>query len=177
MKLNEISTFIKDKRAQAKGSDAEKKAAAKSGTKSGVLKHARGGLNKAVKMTDRKKAKKNPRKSTKHKRRMYESIEMIFEEQKKWTKEEIRDKINTDTRWLLRAVSAIYQKQTEDEQSSRVTNHANNVGFNGVDAEFLSQAAERYDSGFNFSEKYVAALRRAMLKYSGQLTKIANGKI
>ena len=177
MKLNEISTFTKDKRAQSKGTASEKKAAARNSTTSGVLKHARGGLNKAVKMRDRKKAKKNPRTSTKHKGKMFESIEMLFEEKKVWDKEEIRDKIKTDTRWLMRAISAIYQKQTEDEQSSRVTNHANNVGFNGVDAEFLSQAAERYNSGFNFSEKYVAALRRAMLKYSGQLTKIANGKI
>lgn len=173
MKLNEISTFIKDKRAQAKGSDSEKKAPAKSA----VLKHARSGLNKSVKMKDRKKAKKNPRKSTKHKGRMYESVEVLFEEQKVWKKEEIRDKIKTDTRWLLRAIAAIYKKQTEDEQSNRATSHANNVGFNGVDAEFLSQAAERYHQGWNFSEKYIAALRRAMLKYSGQLTKIANGKI
>jgi hypothetical protein len=30
---------------------------------------------------------------------------------------------------------------------------------------------------FKFSRKYRDAIRRAMLKYSGQLAKIANGKI
>ena len=176
MKLDEISTYIKDKRAQIKGSEAGKRAKTRD-TRSAVLKHLRGGLNKSVKMKDKKRANKNPRKSTKHRGRMFESVEALFEEQKVWTKDEIRDKIKTDTRWLLRAVSAIYQKQTDDEQSSRVTSHVNNVGFNGVDAEFLSQAAERYNAGWTFSEKYIAAIRRGMLKYSGQLTKIANGKI
>jgi len=154
-----------------------KKKEAKAGRKNPVAKNM--GVNRAATYKDRKKSQQNPRKSLKHKARMFETIEMVFEaeEKKVWTKDEIREKIKTDTRWLMRAIAAIYKKQTEDEQSNRVTSHVNNVCFNGVDAEFLSQAAERYNAGWNFSEKYVEALRRAMLKYSGQLTKIANGKV
>lgn len=32
-----------------------------------------------------------------------------------WTKEEIKDKLVTDNRWLARAVCAIYNYQTTDE--------------------------------------------------------------
>lgn len=152
-----------------------KKKVERAGTKNPVAKNM--GINRAATHKDRKKARNNPRKNQKHKKPLHESIGILFEEKRTWTKDEIREKINSDTRWLLRAVSAIYQKQTEDEQSGRITSHVNNVGFNGVDAEFLSQAAERYNSGWNFSEKYINAIRRAMLKYSGQLTKIANNEI
>lgn len=149
----------------------------KAGKKNPVAKNM--GINKAAAHKDRKKASKNPRKNQKHKRPLVvESLQTLFEEeQKKWTKEEIRDKINTDNRWLLRAVSAIYNKQTEDEQANKTTSHDNGVGFNGVNAEFLSQAAERYQKGYTFSEKYIAAIRKSMLKYAGQLTRIANGEI
>lgn len=141
------------------------------------------GINRAVTHKDKKKARNNPRKNQKHKNKFLESAsnskqfhEHLFEN-KSWTKEEIRDKLEHDDRWLFRALFAIYKYQTEDEKSTGQTKYYNNVGFSGVDADFLTKAAMRYKSGFRFSEKYVAAIRKAMLKYSGQLAKIANGKI
>lgn len=135
------------------------------------------GINRASTHKDKKKALLNPRKNQKHRKKVFESALPLFEEEKVWTKEEIRNKIKTDDRWLMRAVYAIYKLQTEDEKADKTTKHLNNIGFNGVDAVFLSQAAERYRKNYNFSPKYMEAIRRAMLKYSGQLTKIANKRI
>ena len=135
------------------------------------------GINKPQTHKDKKKALRNPRKNEKHKNKILESFDTLLEDGRVWKKEEIREKIKTNDKWLFRGLLRIYQLQTEDEQANRATSHFNGVGFNGVDAEFLSQAAERYASGFRFSDKYKAAIRRAMLKYSAQLTRIANGKI
>lgn len=160
------------------------------------------GVNRAVTHKDKKKALGNPRKNQKHKKKFLEGIaprinissgltstvnpqqvvkfqklrKTLFEN-KVWTKEEIRNNLQNDDRWLFRALFAIYKYQTEDEKSTGQTKYYNNVGFSGVDADFLTQAAIRYKRGFRFSEKYIAAIRKAMLKYSGQLAKIANGKI
>ena len=96
---------------------------------------------------------------------------------KAYTKEEIREKLATDIRWLIRGLIAIFDRQTADEQQSDQTNHNNSVGFNGTDAPFMSIMARRAKEGKPFSEKQIACIRKAMLKYAGQLHKISQGKI
>jgi hypothetical protein len=136
------------------------------------------GINKARTHKDKKKALRNPRKNQKHKGRIMEGFYALLEDNHVWTKEEIREKLKTDDRWLFRGLLAIYRLQTEDEKNDKATRHYNGIGFNGVNADFLSTAAERrMNPNFKFSRKYRDAIRRAMLKYSGQLAKIANGKI
>jgi hypothetical protein len=135
------------------------------------------GINKASTHKDKKKAQRTPRKNQKHKGKMFESFIVLCEEAKVWTKDEIKEKLKTDDRWLIRALLAIYNKQTEDEQANDMTAHYNNVGFNGLDAEWLSKMARFYkDRGF-LSPKQLMHVRKKMLKYSGQLAKIANKKI
>ena len=73
-----LSALAQTKRQQSKDSGRS--------IKNPVAKNVRSGLNKAVKMKDRKKAGKNPRKSLKHKNKMFESL---FESQKVWTRDEI----------------------------------------------------------------------------------------
>lgn len=134
------------------------------------------GINRSATHTDRKKAlKDNPRKAEKHKGRVYESMTVLFEERKVWTKEEIRNKLATDDRWLVRALMAIYKHQTDDEKNSLNTKHYNSVGFNGIDAEFLSSAAQWYQRTGRLSSKQLVHVRRKMMKYSGQLARVANG--
>jgi hypothetical protein len=94
----------------------------------------------------------------------------------KWTKETIREKLDTDSRWLQRGVVAIWEQQTNDEQRAKSTRHDNGMGFNGVDAMFLSSIAERVQRGIPLSERQVEATRRVMRKYAGQLAKLANNK-
>lgn len=89
-------------------------------------------------------------------------------------KQFIRHKLETDDAWLYRGLLAIYAGQTASEQLDKVTAERNNIGFNGTDAAFLSDLAERVKKyGSLRTEKQVAACRRAMLKYAGQFERIA----
>lgn len=86
--------------------------------------------------------------------------------------QEWRDKIATDNRWALRALLRVFSLQTQDEKSSGVTRHLNNVGFNGRDAEFATSLVVYWKRHQQFSPKQWAALRRLMPKYAGQLYRV-----
>jgi hypothetical protein len=92
----------------------------------------------------------------------------------KYTKEFIKTKLENDDAWLCRGIVAIFNKQTHDEQASETTSHNNGVGFNGSDAEFLSSLAKQFIKKGELSPKQIEFARKKMLKYSGQLTNIAN---
>ncbi|MFM7008685.1 MAG: hypothetical protein ACKO0Z_05045 [Betaproteobacteria bacterium] len=87
----------------------------------------------------------------------------------------IRHKMATNDEWLVRGLKAIYRNQTEDEQHDKATTDRNGIGFNGTDAEFLSSIAEKACKGWTLSPKQLAATRKAMRKYAGQLERIATG--
>ena len=100
-----------------------------------------------------------------------------------WTPEEIRENLQNHDVWVTKAVVAIYNYQTADEQASEETKHHNNVGFNGADGRILSSFAKQIQ---NFrpgkyrsplSPKQMKIARKKILKYSGQLAKIANGEM
>lgn len=93
---------------------------------------------------------------------------------RKWSKAEIRNKLETDNKWLIRGLLAIYARQTEDERNAAVTKHDNGVGFNGVDSSFLSNMAQFYKINGFLTTNQMKATRKAMLKYAEQLTKISN---
>jgi hypothetical protein len=95
---------------------------------------------------------------------------------------EIREKLASDDRWLVRGILAVYARQTADEKSSLTTKHHNGIGFNGRDAGILSSFARqilswkavenpRYPQPL--SSKQLACARHKMLKYSAQLARIA----
>ncbi len=86
----------------------------------------------------------------------------------------VREKLNTDNTWLLKALLKIYSFQTIDEQSSESTNHDNGVGFNGIDAPFLTSISKQYLKKGSLSEKQIYVCRKKMLKYSSQLARIIN---
>lgn len=93
-----------------------------------------------------------------------------------WTKDEIRALLVTP-KAVERAVVAIFNKQTIDEQSAETTMHKNGVGFNGTDAEILSSFARQIIAGRHLSEKQYALAHKKIQKYAGQLTKIANQEL
>jgi len=94
-----------------------------------------------------------------------------------WTVDEIKENLQKSQAWLERAVLAIYDKQTAIEKSVKDTRENNGVGFNGVDAKYLSWVADYLKSGRHLSGKHIDKVLKKMLKYSNQLTKIANGEI
>lgn len=96
---------------------------------------------------------------------------------KKWTKEEIRFKVETDNTWLIRGLLAIFDRQTDDEKNDEITKHENNIGFSGCDANILTSFAKHYKEHGWLSKKQIEICRKKMLKYCGQLAKVANKEI
>lgn len=99
------------------------------------------------------------------------------EARKRWTKEEISIKLREDDRWVKRGIIAIFKKQTADEQATHSTKHENGVGFNKIDCEFLSSLATQAIERGTLTKKQIAAGRKRILKYSQQLSRIANNEI
>ncbi len=102
----------------------------------------------------------------------------------------IREKLESDDQWILRAMHTIYQRQTADEQNTEQTRYTNGIGFTGVDAELLTSFTKRMiERGYLklltekkavnirtfFSQKQEYYIRRKVPKYSRQLVKITKG--
>jgi hypothetical protein len=112
--------------------------------------------------------------------------------EQKWTKEAIKSKMaQTNAEgdaWVVRGMLAILQYQTAEEKTYGQTVEDNGVGFNGVDAEILTSfcdqasrvLAERQNDPLRYtrclSPKQMEIARKKMLKYAGQLARIANSK-
>lgn len=93
-----------------------------------------------------------------------------------WTKETIREKLETDFRFVIRGLLAIYARQTDSEKNAGQTREDNGVGFNGIDSIILSSFAQQWQTRKFLSPKQWIIARKKILKYSGQLAKIANGQ-
>jgi transposase len=87
----------------------------------------------------------------------------------------VKTKLETDSRWLLRGLVAIYRRQTSAEQQTRSTKNVNSVGFSAFDAEFMSAMAERVLKDLCLSPRQIEAIRKTMKKYAGQLVRISTG--
>ncbi len=103
--------------------------------------------------------------------------------QKVWTKDEVSTNLKKDDVWVIRGIVAIFNYQTADEQASEETKEDNGVGFNSADANILSSFAKQIQK-WNpdklrtpLSPKQFIIARKKMVKYSGQLARIANGEI
>lgn len=93
---------------------------------------------------------------------------------KTWTEEEIKFLIQTNDKVLYGALKKLYEKQTADEQSSGETKHHNGVGFNGADSRFLSSVSEFLIKNGFLTYKQKIVVRKKLVKYNKQLTRIAN---
>lgn len=91
-----------------------------------------------------------------------------------WTEDEIKALIKTNDKALCRAILRLYNEQTEDEKTTGDTKHSNGVGFNKFDAEILSSFAEFFKRTGFLTAKQMIVARKKMIKYSKQLTRLAN---
>lgn len=99
-------------------------------------------------------------------------------ESKKWSKDDIKAKLSTDDKWLVRGLLAIHARQTEEEKVSETTKEQNGIGFNGVDATILTDMVNQYKRTNGFlSPRQIALIRKKMVKYAGQLARIANKEV
>lgn len=75
-------------------------------------------------------------------------------------------------RFRERALLALYEKQTREEQDAEQTIDHNGVGFNGVDAELLTSFAKQLQGGRFMTPKQDEWLRQKMPKYASQLARL-----
>lgn len=103
-----------------------------------------------------------------------------------WTKEEIVAVLANPegqtgkhkNRYLVyRMLQALYQRQTSTEQEAELTIEHNGVGFNGVDADFLSSVAKNSLKYQGLTEKQAAFVAKRLKKYAKQLAGIAAVKL
>lgn len=91
-----------------------------------------------------------------------------------WTEEEIKTLVQTKDKVLYGALKKLYACQTADEQSSAETTHSNGVGFNALDAEFLTSCSQFLLKNGYLTDKQKAVVRKKLVKYNKQLTRLAN---
>lgn len=98
-----------------------------------------------------------------------------------WTRDQIKACLGNPV-VVERALLNLHRLQTDSERYAQATLEHNGVGFNGVDAPFLSSLAEwikasRKRQGTRLTPAQLARAQRALVKYSGQLARIANGEL
>lgn len=96
---------------------------------------------------------------------------------KKWTKEEVTNILLTSDKDVWASLKKLYSYQTADEQNTDSTRHRNGVGFTGYDAKVMTSLAKSYLKYGHLTPKQTALTRKKILKYAGQLAKIANGEL
>ena len=101
---------------------------------------------------------------------------MSNEAKKVWTRDEIEGMLRTNDRAVERAMVAIWERQTADEQATQAVHHHNGRGFAGWSARSGTYFAEWVRSGRHLTGKHLAKARKIALYHAGQLTDFANGK-
>ena len=91
-----------------------------------------------------------------------------------WKEEEIRILVQTNDKVLYGALRKLYDCQTDDEQEQGTANHRNGAGFNGIDAGIMTSFAEFLKERGYLSNKQKTICRKKLVKYTKQLTKLAN---
>ncbi len=92
-----------------------------------------------------------------------------------WVKSEIKRKLEENDAWVIKGISTIYKLQTE--QIGDTKEH------NGIDAFIMSFFEEHINTwdqrkfGIPLSPKQLMVARKKIVKYSDQLTRIANGEL
>lgn len=86
-----------------------------------------------------------------------------------WTRSKVQALISTNDKAVIRALLAVYAKQTEAEKQSDHTHCENGVGFSKFDAELLTSFAKQYNRAGFLSEKQMSIARRKMASYWRQL--------
>ena len=96
---------------------------------------------------------------------------------KKWEQAEIEKLLTKSDEMVRRSVLKLYEYQTAGEQRVNYTMYFNRVGFNRPDSFYLSDIARLLKYGNKLTDKQIWKARKTIMKYTKQLTKIANGEL
>lgn len=103
--------------------------------------------------------------------RMIERLESI-KNLKQW-KEYIQGLLKENDEAVKHALVRLYECQEQDEMRDKKSVHENGIGFNKVDAYYLSKSAEKVIQGKQLSESELNACRWSVMKYWRQLTEMS----
>lgn len=93
-----------------------------------------------------------------------------------WTPDAIRDLLDRSDLAVERAVVAIYDRQTCDEQNVEETRHRNGVGFASCHAHLGSYYAKWVLAGRHLTGRHLDKARRIVRWYAKQLCEIAQAR-
>lgn len=93
----------------------------------------------------------------------------------RWDTEQIRELLRTNPRAVVRGVEVIHQRQTLTEQVTASTRDRNGVGWNAFDAEYMTRAADMIARRRRLPPSMLPRVRHRLMKYAGQLARVANG--
>ena len=95
---------------------------------------------------------------------------------KLFSREDIRAILLKSDRAVERAMLCLYDRQTQDEQSSSITRYSNQRGFSGAHSIRGSYYARWVLSGKALSGVHLQKARKIALSYARQLAEVANTK-
>jgi hypothetical protein len=93
-----------------------------------------------------------------------------------YTKEQIKENLSTNPKWIERGIVVLYQRQTEDEKRSGNTITENRIGFNSSDSRYLSYCAKWVLGGNPLNEKHLKKCGKMLPKYWKQIMDIIKSK-
>lgn len=85
----------------------------------------------------------------------------------------VKDLLAKNDKAVVRAVVAIYRRQTLDEQVSQLTKESNYQGFCANDATIMTMYAQQILKYGGLSQQQLKIARDRMMRYSRQLAEIA----
>lgn len=95
-----------------------------------------------------------------------------FTNQRQW-REYLTNLLKTNDRALLKAITIIYDFQTDEEKLKGAAIDENDKGFGKVDARDLGKMAEKIRENIPLTEGELARARNKMPKYWQQLMKVS----
>ncbi len=96
---------------------------------------------------------------------------------RKYNPDRIKELLTSNDKMVTNSLMVLYKQQTTEEQAIHDTRETNGVGFNKFDAEFLTSLADQFIRTGSLSPKQVEGARKALLKYSKQLSDLSETSI
>ena len=93
-----------------------------------------------------------------------------------WTIERIRTLLHSSDKAVERAIVAIHERQTRDEQATSCTRHSNQRGFRANHASKGSYYARWIAKGRKLTGRHLDNARQIALQYTRQLLEVAQEK-
>lgn len=93
-----------------------------------------------------------------------------------WDANKIKDLLIQNDKAVIKGMLALYARQLPEERKYMTATAENGAGFNRIDAPLLTLKSVQAKNQKGLPKKDIAQIRPILLKYSGQLAKIANEK-